>query len=434
VGRSIARTRLAFRNSVFAKLVVIMITMAASLLLLVAGFFWFIATPTITTTIDRVLDNQARQLATTRLDLETARGLGSRLGFDVRYDGPAGHWSTTDNLPTVEDVRQGGVARWSRLIHGRRYFVVDAPGGGSYLFAWNVPRAMQGAHLALLLLLLVVMAAVVLIAHIVLERLLRPLRDLSEAVGRLGTGDFAVTLPNPTRDEFGRLTDAFNRMVDRVRAMISARDQLLVDVSHELRSPLTRINVALEFLPMDEQRAGIAGDVAEMERMITTLLELERLRGGCRVRMVRQDLMPIVREVTATFQDKPPGVSVLALAPGLLVDIDAEQVRMVLRNLVENATKYSLPDSRAVEISADQNGEHVVIRVTDDGPGIPECDLSRLFEPFFRVDRSRSKSTGGYGLGLAISKRIVEAHGGTITVRNDPCRGASFIVMLPKAA
>ncbi len=107
-------------------------------------------------------------------------------------------------------------------------------------------------------------------------------------------------------------------------------------------------------------------------------------------------------------------------------------MRTVIRNLVENAIKYSLPDSRTVELSAAEKGQQVVIRVTDDGPGIPEPDIPSVFEPFFRVDRSRSKRTGGYGLGLSISKRIVEAHGGTIAVETDAKRGASFVVTLPK--
>jgi two-component system sensor histidine kinase VicK len=107
-------------------------------------------------------------------------------------------------------------------------------------------------------------------------------------------------------------------------------------------------------------------------------------------------------------------------------------MRTVIRNLLENAIKYSLPDSRAVEVSAAQNGEYVVIRVTDDGPGIPERDIPSLFEPFFRVDRSRSKKTGGYGPGLSISKRIVEVHGGTIAVHNNRERGTSFVITLPK--
>jgi signal transduction histidine kinase len=208
---------------------------------------------------------------------------------------------------------------------------------------------------------------------------------------------------------------------------------LLVDVSHELRSPLTRMKVALELLPPGEQRTGMAADVAEMERMLAELLELERLRDGRGVDPVRQDLMPIVREAAESIQNRPPGIQVVSMSQEIPVAIDAEKIRMVLRNLLENAVKYSLPDSRAVEVSAAHNGERVVIRVTDDGPGIPERDIANLFEPFFRVDRSRSKKTGGYGLGLSISKRIVEAHGGTIAVENNLKRGASFVLTLPKA-
>ena len=125
-------------------------------------------------------------------------------------------------------------------------------------------------------------------------------------------------------------------------------------------------------------------------------------------------------------------VRVASTTPEILVEIDADRIRTVIRNLLENAIKYSLPDSRAVEVSAAQNGEYVVIRVTDDGPGIPEGDIPSLFEPFFRVDRSRSKKTSGYGLGLSISQHIVEAHGGTIAVENNVNRGTSFLVRLPK--
>jgi signal transduction histidine kinase len=111
--------------------------------------------------------------------------------------------------------------------------------------------------------------------------------------------------------------------------------------------------------------------------------------------------------------------------------IDGERVRVVLRNLLENAFKYSLPDSQPVDVSATQNKEAVVIRVTDDGQGIPESQIAHVFEPFFRADPSRSKKTGGYGLGLSISKRITEAHGGTITAENNRERGAVFTLKFP---
>jgi signal transduction histidine kinase len=418
-------------TSVFAKLVAVMLTMAASLLLLVGGFFWFIVSPAVMISIDRVLEEHARTIAAAGPTFDEAKRLSAPLDLQVRYEGPAGSWSTVGDLPTIADADRAGRRAWAPLVNGRHYYVVAGPNGGAYLFAWNVPERMQSAHVALLILLLLLMSAVVFLAHTVLNRLLRPLRGLSDGVARLGAGELDVTVPTATRDEFGKLTDAFNQMVGRVRNMIRARDQLLVDVSHELRSPLTRTKVALELLPFSEQRSEIAMNVSEMERMIAELLELERLRDGRGIRPTRQDLMPVLREAAQAFRNTPPGVRLVSTAADIPVDIDAERVRTVLWNLLENAVKYSLPDSGAVEISAAQNGQRAIIRVTDDGPGIPDSDMPNLFEPFFRVDRSRSKKTGGYGLGLSISKRIVEAHGGTIAAANNAGRGASFIVMLP---
>jgi signal transduction histidine kinase len=290
------------------------------------------------------------------------------------------------------------------------------------------------AHEGLLVLFLLVVLGVIVSAHLMLRHLLRPLRELNDAVTRLGAGELDVQVRRTTVDEFGRLTDAFNEMVSRVREMIDARDQLLIGVSHELRSPLTRMKVALELLPDDEQRARLAADVAEMERMVAELLELERLRAGGGIRTERQDLVPIVREVAASFEDRSPGVRVIAPPGRIAVDVDAAKIRTVLRNLLENATKYSLPDSRAIEVSVSNDAGAAVVRVIDDGVGIPESDVDRIFEPFFRVDPSRSKSSGGYGLGLSICRRVMEAHGGSITVERTTNRGSSFVLTFPGAA
>jgi signal transduction histidine kinase len=312
--------------------------------------------------------------------------------------------------------------------------VVPAPGGGTYVFAWTFAQRTATAHVMVLALLLVLMLSVVFTTHALLRHLLRPLRSLADGVARLSDGQLDVVVPNRSRDEFGTLTDAFNTMVTRVKDMIHARDQLLRDVSHELRSPVTRLKVALALLPDGGRKARMAADLAEMEMMIGELLELERLRDGHGIRTARQNLMPILDEVAANFHDRPPGVSVVSPAPEVLLDVDPDRMQMVIRNLVENAVKYSLPDSRTVEVSVAQDRQRVVIRVTDDGPGIPESDVLNVFEPFFRVDRSRSRKSGGYGLGLSISKRIVEAHGGTIAVENNAGRGASFVLTLPKPA
>ena len=289
------------------------------------------------------------------------------------------------------------------------------------------------AHEWLLVLSLLVMSGVVLTTQVVLQKLLRPLRVLTDGVTRLGEGDLGVVVPRTTTDEFGRLTDTFNLMAGRVREMITARDRLLIDVSHELRSPLTRMKVALELMPDDVQRARLSSDVAEMEKMISGLLELERLRTGRGVTLVRQDIVPIMREVVATYEDRAPGVRFRMDGERQMpAEVDAEQIRTVMRNLLENAVKYSLSDSKAIQVTLEARDDGVHVRVTDDGVGIPREDGERIFEPFFRVDRSRSKESGGYGLGLSICQRVMEAHGGQIALEPGNGRGSTFVLRFPR--
>jgi signal transduction histidine kinase len=417
-----------FRNSVFAKLLAIMLTMAISLLLLVSGFFAWAIVPALNRALDPFFDDFVHVVAGAQPSFEQAKQLADRLELQIRYEGPDGAWTTSDRLPPMEKVRTGG---GTGPIGGSSYRLVPAPNGGTYLFRWTFQETTLGVHYALLVLLLVLMAVAIVAAHMTITRLLRPLRQLGEGVEQISAGQLDVTLPAPTSDEFGTLVDAFNVMVGRVREMIRARDQLLLDVSHELRSPLTRVRVAVELLPEGADRDRLAADVMEMDAMIAELLELERLRNGRGIHPARQNLASIVREVATGFENRPPGVRIIALPREILVDVDGETMRTVLRNLLENAIKYSLPDSSAVEVSAACDAQNVVLRITDDGPGIPDEERVSIFEPFFRLNRSRSKTPTGYGLGLSICKRIIEAHGGSIAVENGASRGAVFEVTLP---
>jgi signal transduction histidine kinase len=216
--------------------------------------------------------------------------------------------------------------------------------------------------------------------------------------------------------------------------MVQARDQLLLDVSHELRSPLTRMKVALEMLPDGERKQTMTADVGEMETMVTELLELHRMGDDASLRIEQHDLVALVCEVTERYRDRQPGVRVSAAPAALRLGVDADRVRTVLRNLIENALKFSLPDSRAVEVTVKQRGNEAVVCVTDDGSGIPEAEVERLFEPFYRPDPSRSKRTGGFGLGLSICKRIMEAHDGTIGVERHDGRGVTMVLTFPLAS
>ena len=414
-----------FYRSIFVRHVAVMAVTGVSLVLTVAFFFLNLIGPYFSTS-RHLVSEYTRLLASTSPDQETARKLAEHLDLKVRYEGPEGTWETAPGLPSVQEVRR------ARDFHD--FYLAPGAKGGTYLVSWEAGQRMRKGHYWMLQWMHLLMIGIVLMAWLLLRRSLQPLRLLHEGVTRLSEGELDVVVPNRTRDEFGVLTEAFNQMVRRIRDMVRARDQLLLDVSHELRSPLTRIKVALELLPEGEKRRRIAGDIGEMEAMITELLELERLRDGHGIRAERQDLMPILHEMAESFEDRPPGVRVVSAPPEVWLEIDGDRIRTVLRNLLENAIKYSLPDSEPVEVSVTQNPETVTVRVTDDGPGIPEADLANLFEPFFRVDRSRSKKSGGYGLGLSICKRILEAHGGGITAGNNPGRGATFTLTFRPAA
>jgi len=299
----------------------------------------------------------------------------------------------------------------------------------------TVPVAQQAeiraVHDRLLVALLMLLVVIIVAGHAMLRRILAPVRWLEQGVASLSGGNLGVNVPRRTNDELGALTDAFNRMVGNISEMVRARDQLLLDVSHELRSPLTRMKLALALCENSEHTARLSANVNEMEVLVTELLEIERLRQGRGLQLQEHDLMEIVRDAVSTFRDVAPGVRLAAAPERLLLSVDADKVRTVLGNLLENASKYAMPDSSAARVFVDLSARAILLRITDDGPGIPEPDLQSLFEPFYRVDRSRSKRTGGWGLGLSLCKRIMAAHGGSIEVQNNPERGATFTLSFP---
>lgn len=412
------------RSSIFAKLLATMLGMIAILVLMVSAFFALVVFPSVSLSSENAVKEYTRLLAANSPSLESAKKISKVAHVEVRYESPGEDWATSTSLPSIEQVREGRM----KTSLGRHFYLENAPNGGTYLVVWNFADQMHATHVKLLWMLLALIAFVVLTTYWIQKWHLRPVASLSDGMTRISGGDLDVSLPVFGQDEFAQLTTGFNAMVSRVKQMILARDQLLLDVSHELRSPLTRMKVALALLSDDADKAGISSDLNEMETMIAELLELERLRSSNGLRRVHQDLVPILQEVARSFEGRLPGIRVGTNSKPVLLSIDGDRIRSVVRNLLENAFKYSLSDSRPIDLSVRQDDGTVTLRVRDDGVGIPESQMSNIFEPFFRVDPSRSKKSGGYGLGLSICKRITEAHGGTIEAQNNPGRGASFIV------
>lgn len=313
-----------------------------------------------------------------------------------------------------------------------RYLRVDATGarGVRLTFSWDL-LVFARAHVPLLAGLIVLLVAVIGVTYAFQVALLRPLRQLRAGVEAVSMGDFKTEVPVVRQDEIGGVADAFNRMTRRIARMMADRELLLADVSHELRSPLARIKVALELLPEGDKREAIRRDVREMESLTSVLLERERLQARTE-RLEREivDLTALTREVVRTFEDGPPGVVLTEAEERLEVVADAALVRVLVQNLVDNAVKFSLPASGPVEVSLRSSARSVELVVEDDGPGIPAAEAERVFEPFVKLDPARGHRRG-YGLGLNLCRRIVEAHGGSIEMSGGVTRGARARVILP---
>jgi signal transduction histidine kinase len=420
--------------SVFVKVLVTLAVMAVLILVVVATFIRFFYGSQLSAPVSRLAQRHVELLAREigdPPDVSRARAIGARHGFQIRYEGVDARWETADDMPSIEEARSKlAPGRWRDPSTFQRYYLVPRS-NGTLLFRWNFGWA-AAVHDEIVLSVLLLIVVFVLGAHVAIRYHLRPIRTLRNGVARLAEGDFEVQVPVVGADELATLSSAFNAMSRRIGEMVAARDQLLRDVSHELRSPITRMKLALELIPEDERKRSLEADIREMETMVAELLEIERLKD-VGVRLEGGDLVALVRQTVLERQGPGPAFRLSTGVDSAVVAMDSARMGTVLKNILDNAAKYSATDSGPVEVHVDAAGGTVSVRVKDDGPGIPPGEISRVFDPFYRVDRSRSKETGGYGLGLSICKRIVEAHGGTIVLVNNPGRGATAIVTLPLA-
>jgi signal transduction histidine kinase len=260
---------------------------------------------------------------------------------------------------------------------------------------------------------------------------LRPLKWLHSGVDAVSSGDFAKRVPVVRNDEIGRVARSFNQMTGRVQQMMDDRERLLADVSHELRSPLARIKVALELLPEGDKRDSISQDIREMESLTTALLEREQVRNqASHAETQTVNLVALAGEVIDGFSNKPPGVELDVPPEPLKFNGDTALIKVLIQNLVDNAVKFSLSDSAPVKVSLRHDNDAIQIIIDDDGPGIPEDKAQKVLEPFVKLNPARGHRAG-YGLGLNLCHRIVQAQGGTIEIQQRDKRGTRVVVNLP---
>jgi len=329
---------------------------------------------------------------------------------------------------------------WSTEILGKVYIISD-PEADPYVAPFR--RLSESINRSLLLGGAVAIGIALLLTFVLSRRMSSPIGVLAEAARRLGRGDLSQRVQFQGKGEVGELAQAFNSMADDLEHAEQLRRNLVADVAHELRTPLSNIQGYLEAIRDRVMKANVATirslneETALLSRLVDELQELSLAEAG-KLKLVYQaeDIANLVKQAVNSWQPKVAAkeISLSLDLPRNLppVNIDRQRVNEVLHNLLENAVAYTHKGG-TINVAAMTQGDWVEISVSDTGEGIPAEDLPNIFERFYRVDRSRARATGGSGLGLTIARRLVEAHGGQITVQSELGKGSSFSFTLPIA-
>jgi len=428
-------------SSAFTRLLLVFLFTGLLLNLLVVGFFAWTINFHAVRPADRQIADYITYLVGELGDppsQERALQISRRSSLTIGYEGAQGRWFTGRDPTPWRHLRFRDIEGYEGVrIGGQGNLQVVTVQQGENRFVFELPRRLARPSPPVRLLFLVATVVTLLVggAGLVMRQVFRPLKHISDGVAQVAAGNLSHAVPEVGSREFATLAHAFNEMTERVKQMLAMRERLLLDASHELRSPLTRMKVALEFVPQGTARESLREDLIEMEQLVTAILESARLaRTGEAIRRQRFDLAALLGRVAARFSDRPPGMRIDGSPAACFIEGDSDLVASVLRNIIDNAVKYSAEGAEPVSAMLEERDGQARVTVRDHGPGIPPADLPRVFDPFYRVDPSRSRETGGYGLGLSLCTSIVAAHGGTIAVESTVGVGTTVTVVFPAVA
>jgi signal transduction histidine kinase len=357
----------------------------------------------------------------------------------------------TDSQGTVVADSEGELLRES--------YQSDSPGTtlflpwtGGYVGMLYINRGASGVDIASLSLLykamgrfflwggLVAVVIALVLTFFLSRRILAPVKALTSAARRIGRGDFSQRVESKDKSELGELAQSFNTMASDLERAEKLRQDMVADIAHELRTPLSNLRGYLEALrdgvikPDAKTIRSLGEEAALLSRLVDDLQELSLAEAG-KLKLDRQpeDITKLIGQTLAAVrgQATTKGISLETELPELpAVNVDSHRISQVLRNLLENAIAHTAKGG-VITVTAKKRGKWVEVSVTDNGEGIPAKDLPNIFERFYRVDKSRARATGGTGLGLTIAKRLVEAHSGKIKAQSQPGKGSRFSFTIP---
>jgi signal transduction histidine kinase len=374
----------------------------------------------------------ALQLAEARNAYET----GGRPGLEAFLDnvdkiyGARGILTDEDGRDLLTNEDRGDLVRRARrraslpIMRTTENMLARRTDDGRYWFFFIAPRErpmswfLTPDHLF-------IMGAAILLCYWLAFHLTTPVRALQKAVERFGKGDLSARVGSTRRDELGQLARTFDRMAEQTETLLAAERRLLLDISHELRSPLARLGVAVELArsggELDSNLNRIQKESDRLNSLVGQLLQVTRAEGdpsSLGRNPVRLDVLvqQLVEESKIEAEARGCSLTFTARDP-VTVQGDPELLRRAVENVIRNAIRHS-PREATVEVSVTRTNGRAMVDIRDFGPGAPEEALPRLFDPFYRVENDRGRTSGGIGLGLSIARRAIELHKGSIRAKN----------------
>lgn len=365
-------------------------------------------------------------------NLNNAMRLADELEWSIAINNPIMRWSSDNEyrLPVEQSVFNRTLTSDAevRSIDNEDIIMVQRGGYDFYLYQRSLSE--NNSNYIVLYIGVALASIVLFLNYFMVNRLLDPVRMLRKGAERIRLGELNFRVKGNRQDELGELTESINHMADSLQSMLEAKRQLLLAISHELRTPITRAKLRLEFIPESDEKDQLKEDIQEIEQLITDLIEAERLNEEHAVLTAEPTpLAAFVEGVCEQFESYPGGLELELPDEDREFIIDNLRVRLLITNLVNNAIRHG--ESNPIIVRVSFNGEFAHLEVEDHGEGIAAEHLTHICEPFYRADSARQRNTGGFGLGLYLCRLIAQAHGGELIIESQLGKGTHIKVKLP---
>jgi signal transduction histidine kinase len=378
--------------------------------------------------------------------IDRAIAITKKVPVDIRISGPDIDWASDPNFPPLAALDFGASSifseepdAWLRELKNVEFAVFNKHRflkitQGRYAIIVSSPRIADTSQRPDLVPIILGMGVFLLaLSYLVVRSLFRPIDAIRQGTARIGRGDFDHRITDIRQDQLGDLAEDVNKLAADVRGMLDAKRQLMLGISHELRSPLTRLRLSLEFVEDGAGKESLRAEIDQMEQIVSTLLEAERLntRHAALNRTEVQVRDLVDQLIDNYFERDRARIDVQFQDDSIVANVDDARLMLLIKNLLSNALRYSDPAAGPVTLSVSREKNELVIEVRDHGPGFGPEQAANIGEPFFRGDPSRTRQTGGAGLGLYLTKLVVEAHGGSLRLDPEYTGGARLVVRLP---